>query len=109
MWTEGIYRDHDSIMARGREVDLDFALLQASAKEGKTSGSMVRGDDYEGFAIFGGPLGLMLNHYRAELRAKLTAQLPPKITTPRLFVAKYGSFSVIYGCYHYAKLKEARR
>ena len=59
--------------------------------------------------IFGGPLGLMLNHYRTELRTKLTAQLPPKIATPRLFVAKYGSFSVIYGCYHYAKLKEARR
>ena len=59
--------------------------------------------------IFGGPLGLMLDRYRTELRKKLTSQLPPKITTPRLFVARYGNLSVIYGCYYYAKLKEARR
>lgn len=58
--------------------------------------------------IFGGPLGLMLNTYRAELRKSLTAALPAKVATPRFFVAKYGSFSVIYGCYYYAKLKEAR-
>lgn len=59
--------------------------------------------------IFGGPLGLMLNTYRIPLRKALHRELPDKIATPRLLLAKYGSFSVIYGCYYYAKLKEARR
>ena len=58
--------------------------------------------------IFGGPLGLMLNTYRIPLREALHAELPDKIATPRLFVAKYGSFSSVYGCYYYAKLKESR-
>ena len=59
--------------------------------------------------IFGGPLGLALNTYRASLRKQLNAKLPAKIKMPRLVVAKYGGFSVIYGCYRYAKLKESRR
>ncbi len=58
--------------------------------------------------IFGGPLGLMLDTYRANLRKGLASALPSKIAMPRFFTAKYGSFSVIYGCYFYAKLKEAR-
>ena len=59
--------------------------------------------------IFGGPLGLQLNSYRYKLRKELTAKLPAKTTVPRLLVAKYGHFSTIYGCYYYAKLKEAHR
>ena len=59
--------------------------------------------------IFGGPLGLALNTYRTPLRKGLQAKLPAKIKMPRLVVAKYGSFSVIYGCYRYAKLKESHR
>ena len=59
--------------------------------------------------IFGGPLGLALDTYRTSLRKQLRAKLPAKIKMPRLVVAKYGSFSVIYGCYRYAKLKESHR
>lgn len=59
--------------------------------------------------IFGGPLGLHLNHYRTKLRREFIAALPPDISAPRFLVAKYGNFSAIYGCYYYAKLKEARR
>ena len=59
--------------------------------------------------IFGGPLGLALNTYRTPLRKGLQAKLPAKIKMPRLVVAKYGSFSVIYGCYRYARLKESHR
>ena len=59
--------------------------------------------------IFGGPLGLMLNTYRTPLRRALQQKLPNNITMPRLLLAKYGNFSVIYGCYYYAKLKETHR
>ena len=59
--------------------------------------------------IFGGPLGLALNSYRDRLRKTLDRELPAKIKRPRLLVAKYGSFSVIYGCYYYAKSQQARR
>ena len=59
--------------------------------------------------IFGGPLGLNLNHYRAKLRKEFAANLPASVTTPRFLIAKYGSFSTAYGCYYYAKLKETRR
>ncbi|MBR6169061.1 ROK family protein [Candidatus Saccharibacteria bacterium] len=59
--------------------------------------------------IFGGPLGLHLNSYRAKLRKEFTASLPAGTTLPRLLVAKYGSFSSVYGCYYYARLKESRR
>ena len=58
--------------------------------------------------IFGGPLGLHLNHYRAKLRKEFLAELPSNLTAPRFLIAKYGSFSSIYGCYYYAKLKESR-
>ena len=58
--------------------------------------------------IFGGPLGFELNRYRAPLRKILKENL--KTTTlPRLFVAKYGNFSVIQGCYLYAKAKSTHR
>ncbi len=59
--------------------------------------------------IFGGPLGLALNTYRDRLRKGLDCELPAKIKRPRLMVAKYGSFSVIYGCYYYAKSQQTRR
>lgn len=59
--------------------------------------------------IFGGPLGLHLNHYRSKLRKEFLAKLPPNLTAPRFLIAKYGSFSSAYGCYYYAKLKEAHR
>ena len=55
--------------------------------------------------IFGGPLGLMLPSYRNILKKRLAASLPANHTLPRLHVAKYHDFSVIYGCYYYAKLK----
>ena len=59
--------------------------------------------------IFGGPLGLMLNHYRVNLRRALDHELPVSVKRPRLLVAKYGSYSVIYGSYFYAKAQLARR
>ena len=59
--------------------------------------------------FFGGPLGLHLNHYRTKLRKAFLAELPSNLTAPRFFIAKYGSFSSIYGCYYYAKLKESHR
>ena len=59
--------------------------------------------------ILGGPLGLMLDNYRKMLRKGLATELPAKITMPRLHAAKYHDLSVIYGCYYYAKLKQARR
>jgi len=58
--------------------------------------------------IFGGPLGLQLNHYRPKLRKALSASLPTNTAIPQLLIAKYGHHSTIYGCYYYAKLKEAR-
>ena len=59
--------------------------------------------------IFGGPLGLQLNRYRLKLRTKLSASLPAQTPTPRLLIAKYGHLSTIYGCYYYAKVREASR
>lgn len=53
--------------------------------------------------IFGGPLGLALNHYRIPLRHALKSALPKTVKIPRLLRAKYQDFSVIYGCYFYAK------
>jgi predicted NBD/HSP70 family sugar kinase len=58
--------------------------------------------------IFGGPLGFELNRYRAPLRKILKSKLG-KTTLPRLFVAKYGNFSVIQGCYLYAKAKNSHK
>ena len=58
--------------------------------------------------IFGGPIGFELNRYRAPLR-KILKDALPKATLPRLFVAKYGSFSVIQGCYLYAKAKSSHK
>ena len=58
--------------------------------------------------FFGGPLGLNLNLYRKELRTRLAAALPSRITMPRLITAKYDNLSVIYGCYYYAKEQEKR-
>ena len=52
--------------------------------------------------IFGGPLGFELDRYRRPLRKILKSAIPDK-TLPRLFVAKYDSFSVIQGCLLYAK------
>ena len=56
--------------------------------------------------FFGGPLGLALNQYRAKLRKAFRAALPSNIALPRLIVAKYGSLSVIHGCYLNAKAHE---
>lgn len=58
--------------------------------------------------IFGGPLGLALDTYRTDLRRELKSKLPSSVAMPRFVVARYGSFSVIYGCYHYAKLQASR-
>ena len=58
--------------------------------------------------IFGGPLGFELNRYRTPLRKLLKAKLG-KSPLPRLFVAKFGNFSVIQGCYLYAKAKSTRK
>jgi len=56
--------------------------------------------------FFGGPLGLHLNSYRTKLRKAFRAALPSNIPLPRLIVAKYGSLSVIHGCYLNAKAHE---
>ena len=53
--------------------------------------------------IFGGPLGLQLPRYRRNLRKILSTQLPKNVSLPRFTKARYGSFSVIQGCYLYAK------
>ncbi len=53
--------------------------------------------------IFGGPLGLELAHYRRMLKKRLAEALPKNVRVPRLAKARYGSFSVIHGCYIYAK------
>ncbi len=58
--------------------------------------------------IFGGPIGFELNRYRAPLRKILKDNLG-KTSIPRLFTAKYGSFSVIQGCYLYAKAKNTHK
>lgn len=52
--------------------------------------------------VFGGPLGFELKRYRTTLRRILKKELNTK-TLPRFTVAKYGSFSVIEGCFLYAK------
>ncbi|MCQ2570632.1 MAG: ROK family protein [Candidatus Saccharibacteria bacterium] len=53
--------------------------------------------------IFGGPLGLELPRYRRQLRKKLSFYLPKNVKMPTLVKARHGSFSVIQGCYLYAK------
>lgn len=53
--------------------------------------------------IFGGPLGLALPRYRRQLRKKLSRELPKNVQMPALIKARYGQFSVIQGCYLYAK------
>lgn len=53
--------------------------------------------------IFGGPLGLELPRYRRQLRKKLATLLPRNVVMPRFVKARHGSFSVIQGCYLYAK------
>ena len=58
--------------------------------------------------IFGGPLGLRLPSYRRILRRQLVSKLANQ-TLPRLQIARYGSFSVIQGCYLYAKAQLTRR
>ncbi len=57
--------------------------------------------------IFGGPVGLNLANYRSYLRKSLKRELGTKIALPHFQIAKYGSFSVIHGCYLYAKAKLA--
>ncbi len=59
--------------------------------------------------IFGGPIGLALNSYKKPLRAQLKSALSTKTTLPRFQTAKYGHFSVIYGCYFYAKARLAHK
>ncbi len=59
--------------------------------------------------IFGGPLGLELPRYRRQLRKKLNYLLPKNVHMPSLIKAKRGSFSVIYGCYLYAKTHQKNR
>jgi predicted NBD/HSP70 family sugar kinase len=53
--------------------------------------------------IFGGPLGLLLPRYRRNLRKIVKDQLPKNVAMPRFAKARHGSFSVIQGCYLYAK------
>lgn len=53
--------------------------------------------------IFGGPLGLELPRYRRQLRKKLSFYLPKNVQMPTFVKARHGSFSVIQGCYLYAK------
>lgn len=52
--------------------------------------------------VFGGPLGFELKRYRTPLRRILKNELNTK-TLPRFTAAKYGNFSVIEGCFLYAK------
>ena len=59
--------------------------------------------------IFGGPLGLELPRYRRQLRKKLSLYLPKNIQMPTLIKARFGSFSVIQGCYLYAKSHQKNR
>lgn len=59
--------------------------------------------------IFGGPLGLELPRYRRRLRQELNKYLPKNVQAPRLIKARYGSFSVIQGCYIYAKTHQKTR
>ena len=59
--------------------------------------------------IFGGPLGLELPRYRRQLRKKLSLYLPKNVQMPTLIKARFGSFSVIQGCYLYAKSHQKNR
>jgi predicted NBD/HSP70 family sugar kinase len=59
--------------------------------------------------IFGGPLGLELPHYRRQLRKRLAERLPKNVRLPRLTKARHGSYSVIQGCYLYAKSHQSNR
>ena len=59
--------------------------------------------------ILGGPLGLCLDNYRLPLRKLLRTALGDDVELPRLLCAKYGKFSVIHGCYLYAKSQLATR
>ena len=59
--------------------------------------------------IFGGPLGLELPRYRRALRKRLSLSLPKNVRMPVLVKARHGSFSVIQGCYLYAKAHQKTR
>ena len=59
--------------------------------------------------IFGGPLGLQLPRYRRPLRKILAEQLPRNVSMPRFVKARHGAFSVIQGCYLYAKAHQKAR
>jgi predicted NBD/HSP70 family sugar kinase len=56
--------------------------------------------------VFGGPLGLQLPRYRRQLKRKLAELLPKNVYLPRLVKARNGAFSVIKGCYLYAKSRQ---
>ena len=58
--------------------------------------------------VFGGPLGFELKRYRTPLRRILKNKLNTK-TLPRFTAAKYGNFSVIEGCFLYAKANNANK
>lgn len=58
--------------------------------------------------VFGGPLGFELKRYRTPLRRILKNELNTK-TLPRFTAAKYGNFSVIEGCFLYAKANNANK
>ncbi len=59
--------------------------------------------------IFGGPLGLELSRYRRRLRRELKDRLPKNVRVPQLIKARHGGFSVIHGCYLYAKSHQKTR
>ena len=59
--------------------------------------------------IFGGPLGLELPRYRRRLRRELKDRLPKNVRVPQLIKARHGGFSVIHGCYLYAKSHQKTR
>ncbi len=58
--------------------------------------------------VFGGPLGFELKRYRTPLRRILKNELNTK-TLPRFTAAKYGNFSVIEGCFLYAKANNTNK
>ena len=58
------------------------------------------------FIVIGGPLGLLYDHFEAELKTNVKKLLKNSATLPRIVVAKRPKESVIYGGYLYAKIRD---
>ncbi len=56
--------------------------------------------------IIGGPLGMLFNHFKDQLRYNIRVLMPRTKKFPRIVAAERPKESVIYGGYHYAKTQE---